>query len=646
VRAQALRRTLERLAPGDVRVVDNVAAALTAAGRDSVLARVLFLFLGTPGVLLAAYLARYAAGLLAESDRRQLAILRARGAGPKHLQQALLGETLALGVLGAIAGLLAAGVLLMTVFGTPLPPGSTIETIALSMGLGISAGLVTTAIALYLPRRVALSREIASERGELRGENGQPLWSRARLDLVFIAVGASIEAVTLLAGGLRPTAAEGQSLSLSFYTLLAPVFIWVGLTLLFARIVLYWLRRRVAGPTSAFGPLVRGLSRRSLGRRSGTFSAGLVALALAVAFGTSLVLFIATYDQHQRADARVVVGADVRVTPASSSRRSLTDTSWLSVSGVAEVTSVISIPDALVGNDKRALIAIDPQSFARVARPPDAFFIDGTATAALEALRSDPSALLVSDELARTFNILPGDAVAIRLPRADGSLVPVTFHAVALFSSFPGFPQGIDLVASRSFVSTAVAKTTADLYLLQAQTTSEAALAAIAAELRALPDASALAIQTTSEAYNLDQSTLAALNLAGLGGIVTSASVLMSAAAAAVFVTSQLASRRKEFITLRALGLRSADLRLLLTSEGAILTASGLGVGIIVGAVVATLDIQILAPLFIVPPHLPDLALSRIAALAALVVLGAATAIAIGGVRVTRLRPMEILREE
>jgi putative ABC transport system permease protein len=646
VRAQALRRTIERIDPGDARVIDNVAGALGAAQRDSVLARILFLFLGTPGVLLGAYLARYAAGLLAESERREIAILRARGAGPRHLAQSLLTETLALGAFGALSGLVVAAALVTAVFGSPLPPGSTAQTIAASSGLAILAGIVTTAVALYLPRRLARSREIADERGELASEPRDPVWVRARFDLIFIALAAIIEAITLLAGGFRPTAAEGQSLSLSFYTLLAPVFLWIGLTLLLVRVVLWWLRRRVARPSSTFGPVVTGLARRALARRTGPFSAGLIALALAVAFGTSLALFIGTYDAHQRADARLVVGGDVRVTPSSTAPHTLTDTAWLSVPGVADVTSVISIPDALVGNDKRALVAIDPVTFARVAAPPDAFFPDGGANAAFAALRADPVAALISDELARTFNILPGDTVAIRLARPDGSLVPVTFHAVALFSSFPGFAQGIDLVVDQPAVSRAIGKATADLYFLRAQNSSSTSLAAVAAALRALPDASQLAVQTTTEAYNQDQSTLAALNLAGLGGIVTAASALMSAAAAAVFITTLLAARRKEFITLRALGLRSADLRRLIASEGLLLVGLGLGVGFVVGAAMATLDIQILAPLFVVPPLVPDLALGGVAALAALVVGGAAIAIGSGAVSVARLHPTEILREE
>lgn len=646
VRAQALRRTIERIAPGDAHVIDNVSGALASAQRDSVLARVLFLFLGTPGVLLGAYLARYAASLLAESERRELATLRARGAGPRHLRQSLLVETIALGVFGALAGLIVAALLLTAVFGGPLPPGSTTQTIALSIGLAILAGLVTTAVALYLPRRLALDHEIAAQRGELASQPRDPLWARARLDLICIALSAVIEGVTLLAGGFRPTAAEGQSLSLSFYTLLAPVFLWIGLTLLLVRFVLAGLRRRAARPARSFGPVVGGLARRALARRTGPFAAGLIALALAVAFGTSLALFISTYDAHQRSDARLVVGGDVRVTPGSTSPHALADTAWLSRPGVAEITSVISVADALVGNDKRALIGIDPQGFTRVAAPPDAFVPDGGTAAALDALRADPSAVLISDELARTFNILPGDTVAIRLPRVDGTLVPVTFHAVALFTSMPAFPQGIDLVANRSAVSQAIGRVTADLYLLRTQSDSPAAVAAVAAELRALPDASALTIQTTAEAYNQDQSTLAALNLAGLGRIVAVASTLMSAAAAAVFITTLIAARRKEFITLRALGLRAVDLRLLLASEGLLLAALGLAVGIVVGAAMAAMDIQILAPLFVLPPKVPDPALGGVATLAALVLGGALLAIGAGAISVARLRPTEILREE
>jgi putative ABC transport system permease protein len=643
--AQGLRRTIERTVPGELRVIDNVSSALSGAQGDSVLAKIMFLFLGIPGVLLAAYIARYAAALVADSDRREIALLRARGAGPAQLRRQLTVETLVVGALGAIGGLVVAAAVLTLLFGTPFPPGATVGALASSAAIAIVSGLLTTGFALFVPRRMALARDVAEERHDLVS-SGPAMWLRLRLDLALIALAAAIEGITLLAGGFRPTAAEGQSLSLSFYTLLAPVLLWIGLALLLVRVVLAFLRRADRGPRSPFGSVVGGLARRGLARRSGPFSAGLIALALAVAFGTSLALFIATYEAHQRSDARVVVGGDLRVTPSTAVPHAAADSSWLMVPGVSEATAVVQINDALVGNDKRALVAIDPAAFGRVAAPPDAFFVNQTASGALATLQTDPNAVLVSDELARTFNILPGDTVMLRLPRVDGTLVLVTFRAVGEFKNFPGFPQGIDLVAARATVASLTGRTAADFFVLRTDATGDSAVTAVAATLRARPDASSLQVETVADAYSQDQSTLAALNLSGLSRIVSVFTVLVSAAAAAIFIAATFAARRKEFIILRALGLDPTRLRRLLAVEGALLVGVALVIGIAVGAATATLDIQILAPLFVVPPLIPDPAIGGVALLALLVLAASALSIVAGSARVARLRPAEILREE
>lgn len=645
VKAQALRRTIDRIAPGNTRIIDNISDGLRASGKDIVLAKILFLFLGIPGVLLAAYLAYYAAGLLAEAERRELATLRARGAGPADLIRGLAIETALIGVLGATAGLILAVVVHQLLFGTILPPGAGPATVAGSAALAVGAGILTTALALYLPRRIALVREAAAERRELAPVGGAPLWARARLDVVFIALAAIIQLITGLAGGFKPTAAEGQSVSLSFYTLLAPLFLWAGLTLLLVRVVLAVAKRRQPSAGSVFGPLVRGLTRRALARRGQPFGAGLIALALAVAFGTSLALFVATYEQHQRSDARYVVGADLRVTPSLQVPRALDDTADLAVSGVSAITGVLQL-DAHVGADTRALAAIDPVAFGSIARPADAFFTPSGAATALAALAADPTAILISDELAKTFNIQAGDQVALRLNRTDGTLVPLTFHAVGLFSNLPGFPQGVDLIAGRAAVVSATGRTAASFYLLGTRSTNDAEVADIAARLHALPNASALLVQTTAEAYNQDQSSLAALDLRGLGKIELTFTALMSAVAAGIFVTATIVGRRKEYVTLRALGMAAADLRRLLAGEAALLAGIGLVVGGVVGLAMATLFVQILAPLFVIPPALPAFAGAGLIAMAGLVVAGTGAAVGVGSVALGRLRLVEILREE
>ena len=78
--SNTMRRVIERQAAGALIVTDNAAEALTLAKEDATNAKILFLLLGVPGVLVGAGLGLAAAGALAESQRREQALLQLRGA--------------------------------------------------------------------------------------------------------------------------------------------------------------------------------------------------------------------------------------------------------------------------------------------------------------------------------------------------------------------------------------------------------------------------------------------------------------------------------------------------------------------------------------------------------------------------------------
>ena len=300
INTRALRRSIERVAPGGIKALDNLSDSLTLVQGDATLAKVLFLFLGLPGVLLGAYLSRYAGGLLAGAQRRDRAMLRARGFRPALLMRALAYNALALAALGAIVGLALGLVALILLFGGLRTFAVSPEGSALTIGLSVLVALLTVSLGLYLPARRALTREVAEERREVQVERA-PFWMRIRADVALLVVAAFVGIVTILAGGYKPTGAEGQSVSLSFYVLLAPLCFWIGATLLAVRLFLFalghWRGRRPVGarrPGVLRTTLLTGLRRRPLAAAS-----GVIALTLAVAFGTSLAIFAQTFRDRE-----------------------------------------------------------------------------------------------------------------------------------------------------------------------------------------------------------------------------------------------------------------------------------------------------------------------------------------------------------
>ena len=645
VTTQGLRRTIERSAPGDITVTDNLSDALTAARTDSILAKVLFIFLGLPGVALAAYLSRYAGGLLAEAQRRERATLRARGVSPRALLRALAVSTALLAALGSILGLALGFAALALLFG-----GLQGDTGAylFSIGLAVAAAAVTTGLALYLPARRSLLAEISEERRELEGA-ARPGWLRYRVDVALLVGAAVVGLVTYLAGGYKPAAsAEGQSVSLSFYVLLAPAFLWIGATLLAVRGLLA-LSARIGRRRTATGFRRRLVGRfvlLSVLRRPRAAASGVIALSLAIAFGLSVSLFVTTYQHEKLADARFVNGADVKVTPSGGQTQPQDFAHLLAVPGVLHTSAAITTTSALVGTDKRALAAIDPVTFPSVATISPKFFTGMTPDQAIAALAADPTAVLIDTEVARTFSVQVGDQVRVQLPNPiTGRPVPATFHAVAIFTSFPGFPQGIDIVGSIAGYQ-AVAPTSPNVYWLDTGG-SDSAAAQVAAELRSGPGRmTPLLIDTIGTAVNRDQSTLAALNIDGLGRLEGLYTILLSALGIAIFVFGILLRRRKEHITLRALGLRMRHLVTLVVGEAAIVAIASIVIGGVVGVAMALLFVQILQPLFTIPPEGVAVAPLGVSLLIGLTLVATIVASLAAGASLRRAHLVDVLREE
>jgi putative ABC transport system permease protein len=647
VKTQGIKRSLERVAPGRVAVIDNLSDALVAATGDSILAKILFLFLGLPGVLVAAYLSRYAGGLLAEARRREQATLRARGAQPRHLVGDLTYTALGIAILGSALGL---GIGLATtalVLGTGALASASQQSFLFSAAVSVAAGVLTTLLAIYLPGRQALAREAGSERREMQITPVAPVWLRMKLDLVFIAAAALVWVITSLAGGFKLTAAEGQSVSLSFYTLLAPLLAWLGITLLAVRWLL-WGTGRLKLSKGKAGRLTTWTLLRSVSRRSLALGSGIIALSLAVAFGSSLALFIATYEAQKQADARFVVGSDIRVTPSALNQQSAAFATQLQgVSGVTAATPVVQTSNAIVGTDKRSLVSIDAAAFPRVATLQESFFPNGGAAAAMSALRNDPAGVLVSVEMAKTFNIQPGDRINIQLADRTGRLLPVTLHAAGIFKDFPGFAQGIDMVGNLAFYQSTTGVSSASIFLVHTSDPAPAAVAHVADLIKAGPGRSApLLVETTAAAFNRDQSSLTAVNLRGLGGLQAVYTALISAAAIGIFVFGLLLQRRKEYVTMRAIGIKMGQLWGLVLGEAAVVALLSLLIGTITGAVMAYMFVKILAPLFTIPPASLTVPADQLATLVTLVLGGMALSVALAARSLRRLNPVELLREE
>jgi putative ABC transport system permease protein len=648
-----LAQAIERIGPSTDLLIDNISNALAVARDDAAVGKRMFLFLGVPGLLLAAFLTAYAGGILAAVQRREHAILRVRGAHRGHLRRIAVFEALMLAVGGSLLGIaLGLGSAAAILGWTAISHAATGELIVSAL-VSAAAGAAVATLALSVPARRSVAREVSEERREMPVSQA-PRWRRFGLDLALLAAAGVLEAMAIRGGALHPPPGSvyaGVAISLPSRLLLAPSLAWIGGTLLCVRLLQGAASRLPPDPPIRSASLTGGLLRRNIERRSGTLGVGVIGLGLVVAFGIGLASFGATYDGSKRADARFVVGADLRITPSIVAAHPLRadDASRLTVPGVAAVSPVVfDLENAVVigpfDQARQNLAAIDPSSFRRVAPPP--LVDDLAAPGILAALSGEPRGVLIDTETADDLSVETGDTVEIILGLGTERETRRSFRVVGSFGRFPGTPEGANLVVDLGRYQDVTAHRHIDFFLATADDDGPVGLAAATAALRSEAGAdSPIHVESTESVLDKDRSSLTALNVSGLVRLGSSFTALMSVAVVAIFVFGLIVQRRREYVTLRALGLRVRELQFLVLAEAGIVAACGSAIGVLVGSGVALLTIQVLRGLFILSPAM-TLPVVRALQLAALVTAATVVAGLAGAEILRRLEPTEILREE
>ena len=653
---QHVASAVRTVAPEQDYLIDNISNTLLVAKGDARIAKKMFVFLGLPGAILAAILTAYAGTLLAGAQRRETALLRVRGANRSHLLRLLALRTIALAGVGALLGTALGFATVLALLGSSVLFEASTGALVQSALIGAVGGMVVTAFALYEPGRRLIAQEI---RQDLAVVSHRTTVGSRRLVLELLALAGAIagQLIALQHGAFDAPAGSvyaGQSVSLPLQLLVAPIVAWLAGTLLIA----HGLQEITAGLASRRGaPRFRGLLSgvlwRSVTRRLAAVAGGVVTVALVVALGTMLACFATVYDNAKVADARFLVGSDIRLTPNPTSgiAHPASLVGQFDVAGASGSTAVVFSPQNAVltsrsNEDVATLAAINPRSYPAVAALQDSNFAGSSARHMMALLREHPNGVLVNTALAEGLKLKPGDEAHVLLGRGTDQQTRKAMTVLGLFTQFPGAPRSTDLVANLDYYQHETGLMQADYFLVSSTDRSKAGLDRTVHALAALPGFGlAFDVQTSAVSLDKDQSSLTALNVRGLLQLNSFFTFLMAATATAMFVFGLLMQRRREYVTLRAQGLHNKEIRMLVLSESGISAIVGATIGLAVGIVMASQFVQVLRPIFTLAPSLrvPGPELSVLAIL----VLGATTLSALAAaVLISRLRPTELLRDE
>ncbi len=641
VSTQQMARNLEAKLAGSGLVGNNLAARLDGVRSDALYSRVLFLFLGLPGVILATVLTLAIAGSGATRRRREQALLRTRGATTPLVLRLASTEALFVGIGGVALGMalaVASGRL------TTVGPLFGADAFPWTVGAAIAGFMLAALAVLYPAWRQAQHSTVVTARAVV-GRAKKPLWQQLYLDVILLIICIAVFWQTASTGYQVVLAPEGVAqTSVSYETFIAPVLLWIGVALLTVRVWEAVLGRRRWIVSNILRPVAHGLSgvvAASLSRQRTLISYSVVLVVLACSFATSTAVFNSTFQAQSHVDAALTNGADVTITglPVSPPGSKLAE--LRAVPGVA-AAQPMQHRFAYVGSDLQDLYGIDPMHIGEATTMADAYFAGGNAHATLAALAQRPDGLLVSSETMQDYQLKPGDQVNLRLQDArDRQYRVIPFHFVAVVREFPTAPKDSFLVANASYIAQQTGTDAAETVLLRVTGNPSEVVDRVHAVVNSLPGAKVTDIASTQRTIS---SSLTAVDLHGLSQLELTFAVLLAAAATGLMMALGLAERRRTFGILAALGASGRQLGAFLWSEGLMMLVGGGVIGIAMGFGVAWMLVKMLTGVFDPPPEslsVPWLYLTLLVTAAAV-----STAIAVLSAYLLSRRPgMAILRE-
>jgi putative ABC transport system permease protein len=515
-----------------------------------------------------------------------------------------LAETAFAGVVGVLVGLAAALVIGKSSFGTTSFGAGTVSAVLWALGAAL-VGLSIAAGAIALPAlRDARSLTVAGQRRQIGRTARGPLWARYGLDFICLGIAGFIYWQASQNGYQLVLAPEGVAqVSVNWYALLAPVLGWIGAGLLVYRLADLLLSRGRRPLTSALRPLAGELAptvASTMNRQRRVLARAVALVALTAAFAGSTSVFNSTYQAQAEADARLSNGADVTVTesPGVSVGPAQGAAQLKAIPGVGSIEP-LQHRYAYIGADLQDLFGVRPATITNAGKLQNGWFQGGSAADLMRILASNPSAILVSAETVKDYQLHPGDTLNLRLQNGrTKQLTTVPFHYEGVAKEFPTAPKDSFFVANQAYVAARTGSDAVGSFLVQTDGTNPAV---VAKRISAVVGSSAAVTDIVNQRHVIG-SNLTAVELSGLTRIELGFALVLAAAATGLALGLGFQERRRTFAIASALGARPRQLGGFVWGESIFVTGGGLILGAVMAAALSTTLVDVLTGVFDPPP--------------------------------------------
>jgi len=393
---------------------DNIPDALSSFESALIIQRIFYLGLSAPVLLLGIYLGAIGIDLSHAERRRELAVLKTRGASRDQTLGLLVLEAVFGGVVAALIGLVA-GVGLsrfllsfVSLFSTASAPQYELvvlspATVATVAGLSV---LFMGATSYRSARRTADLPIVETLRYYAPGETHiryRSSWDVLLVTLAVLTYGMVVysrenpgDFVTFLVGSLYVVLLP-----------LAPIFFMVGSARLLTRSTsrVYEAASRVNKP---FAKNLHHVITRNLERNPRRAANVAVIIALGLAFGMFTLVTFSSQFAYQEGQLRAGIGADIAVdAPPSDPGFAASVRALPEVDGLTVVQRVI-VPPQFGSAD---LFALDPGTYLSIAKPEPWYFRDFDRGAVQQVLAS-PGQVLVTEAYLASAHLAVGDGLS------------------------------------------------------------------------------------------------------------------------------------------------------------------------------------------------------------------------------------------
>lgn len=640
VYVQQLARNFEARVAGSAIVGDNLAARLDAVREDALYARVLLLFLGLPGAILAIILTFAVSAAGGDRRRREQALLRVRGATTPTI---LRLESLEAGVVSIFAVILALIITWLVTNGmvtVPLATRQTVVVIVVALLIGIGTALAAVIIPAW---REARGSSVRASRARI-GRGEAPFWEKTWIDIILLAIAGAVYWRSAAAGYQIVLAPEGvAATSVSYESFLAPLALWIGVALLVTRIFRHGLAGGRAVVAWLFRPLARALSpivAASVARQAQLITRGVVLVTLAFSFAVSTAVFNTTYNVQSRVDAALTNGSDVTVSGTTAYPAGPLLERISKVPGVVAARPMMH-RFAYVGNDLQDLYGINALNIGEATDMSNAFFANNDAQATLSKLASRPDGVLLSQETVNDFQLKPGDLIYLRLQNAkDHQYNPIPFHFIGVVREFSTAPKDSFILANEGYIASQTGDSAHEIILVRGSIPP----AQLAERIKPIAaDLPGTRVTDLGSVLKTISSSLTAVDLRGLTLIELSFAILLVTGASGLVLGLGLIERRRDFALLAAMGAKGRQLGSFLWTEGLIILVAGMALGFLTGFAIAQMLVKLLTGVFDPAPQSLSIPWTYLSVLILAGVLSTGIAVVIAQ-RLSQRRALEELR--